>query len=58
MYPQVNKEQMPSAPPSYSDSQYAAQSYPPPQPGFKEPNPQVIIVQVPSTSNFFFFLNW
>lgn len=51
MYPQMNKEQMPSAPPPYTDSQHAAPIYPnPPPPGFREPNTHVIVVQVPNTS--------
>jgi len=58
MYPQMNKEQMPSAPPSYTESVNAPKyafdpqqagsqypQYPPPPMGPGQPN-QVIVVQV------------
>lgn len=65
MYPQMNKEQIPSAPPSYSESvsapkyvidpQHAGPNcqYPPPPMAQGQPN-QMVVVQVVSGSKFLF----
>lgn len=65
MYPQMSKEQMPSAPPPYSESvnapkyvfdpQHAGPNYPqcpPPSMGPVQPT-QVIVVQVPGSKFLF-----
>jgi len=61
MYPQIDKDYMPSAPPPYSESQNAQNympgsqpSYPPPPMGSLQPT-QVIVVQAPARKYPIFF---